>query len=51
MLTEEKGIQTFVGHELINQHLFLSLKAASKESDKIHVLEFSYKNKLIFELH
>ena len=33
MLTEEKGIQTFVGHVLIDQHLLLSLKTTTKEPD------------------
>lgn len=48
--TEKKGIQAFVGHVLINQHLFFSCYAATQKPDQVPMLEFRNHYNLILEL-
>lgn len=49
-LTKDKCIQTFIWHELIDQHLFLSFNTTSKKSHKITMLKLGDDHHLIHEL-
>ena len=47
--TKNEGVQAFVGHVLMNQHLFFLLNATAKKLDKISMLKFCNQHNFIFE--